>query len=65
MSKDFTSDSLELKPNDADVLIRFVGELNENLKLVEKTFRVKIFQNGNVLGDIWSDDASAIYCSVF
>ena len=47
MSKDFTSDSLELKPNDADVLIRFVGELNENLKLVEKTFKVKIFQNGN------------------
>ena len=47
MSKDFTSDSLELKPNDADVLIRFVGELNENLKLIEKTFKVKIFQNGN------------------
>ena len=47
MSKDFTSASLELKPNNADVLIRFVGELNENLKLVEKTFRVKIFQNGN------------------
>ena len=47
MTKDFTSASLELKPNDADVLIRFVGELNENLKLVEKTFKVKIFQNGN------------------
>ncbi|MDC3086805.1 PhoH family protein [Gammaproteobacteria bacterium] len=28
-------------------MIRFVGELNENLKYVEKTFNVKIFQNGN------------------
>ena len=47
MSKDLTSASLELNPNDADVLIRFVGELNENLKIVEKNFEVKIFQNGN------------------
>ena len=47
MSKDVTSSSLELNPNDADVLIRFVGEFNENLKIVEKTFKVKIFQNGN------------------
>ncbi len=47
MSKDLTFASLELIPNDADVLIRFVGELNENLKIVEKTFKVKIFQNGN------------------
>ena len=47
MPKDLTSASLELNPNDADVLIRFVGELNENLKIVEKTFKVKIFQNGN------------------
>lgn len=47
MSKDLSSTSLELIPNDADVLIRFVGELNGNLKLVEKTFKVKIFQNGN------------------
>ena len=47
MSKNLTSASLELNPNDADVLIRFVGELNENLKIVEKTFKVKIFQNGN------------------
>ena len=30
-------------------MIRFVGELNENLKFVEKTFDVKIFQNGNSL----------------
>ena len=47
MSKDLTSASLELNPNDADILIRFVGELNENLKIVEKNFEVKIFQNGN------------------
>ena len=47
MPKDLTSASLDLNPNDADVLIRFVGELNENLKIVEKTFKVKIFQNGN------------------
>ena len=47
MSKDLTSASLELNPNDADVLIRFVGKLNENIKIVEKTFKVKIFQNGN------------------
>ena len=30
-------------------MIRFVGELNQNLKFVEKTFGVKIFQNGNNL----------------
>ena len=47
MSKDLSSTNLELIPNDADVLIRFVGELNGNLKLVEKKFKVKIFQNGN------------------
>ncbi|MBD62853.1 MAG: phosphate starvation-inducible protein PhoH [Gammaproteobacteria bacterium] len=47
MSKDFSSTNIELNPNDANVLIRFVGQLNENLKLVEKTFKVKIFQNGN------------------
>jgi hypothetical protein len=39
MSKDLTSASLELNPNDADVLIRFVGKLNENLKIVEKAFQ--------------------------
>jgi len=47
MSKDLSLTSIELKPNDSDILIRFVGELNENLKLVEKIFKVKIFQNGN------------------
>ena len=49
MSKDSALTNLELKPSDANVMIRFVGELNENLKFVEKTFNVKIFQNGNNL----------------
>ena len=62
MSKDFTSASLELSPNDADVLIRFVGELNENLKIVEKTFKVKIFQNGNKIS-ISGDEENTIRAS--
>jgi len=33
----------------ANTMIRFVGELNENLKFVEKTFNVRIFQNNNYL----------------
>jgi len=49
MSKNSALTNLELKPSDANVMIRFVGELNENLKFVEKTFNVKIFQNGNNL----------------
>ncbi len=38
---------ITLQPSDANVLIRFVGELNQNLKFIEKAFKVKIFQNGN------------------
>ena len=49
MSKDSALTKLELQPSDANIMIRFVGELNENLKFVEKTFSVKIFQNGNNL----------------
>ena len=49
MSKDSALTNLELKPSDANIMIRFVGELNENLKFVEKTFNVRIFQNGNNL----------------
>tara|TARA_B100001250_G_scaffold354490_1_gene328383 strand:+ start:2121 stop:3080 length:960 start_codon:yes stop_codon:yes gene_type:complete len=49
MSKDSALSNLELKPSDANIMVRFVGELNENLKFVEKTFNVKIFQNGNSL----------------
>ena len=44
MSTDSSLTSLELQPSDANVMVRFVGELNENLKFVEKTFNVKIFQ---------------------
>ena len=49
MSKDSALTNLELTPSDANVMVRFVGELNENLKFVEKNFNVKIFQNGNSL----------------
>lgn len=49
MSKDSALTNLELQPSDANIMIRFVGELNENLKFVEKTFNVKVFQNGNNL----------------
>ena len=49
MSKDSALTNLELQPSNANIMIRFVGELNENLKFVEKTFNVKIFQNGNNL----------------
>ena len=49
MSKDSALTNLELKPSNANTMIRFVGELNENLKFVEKTFHVRIFQNNNNL----------------
>ena len=49
MSKDSALTQIELNPSDANVMVRFVGELNENLKFVEKTFNVKIYQNGNNL----------------
>ena len=49
MLKDSALTNLELTPPDANVMVRFVGELNENLKFVEKNFNVKIFQNGNNL----------------
>ena len=49
MSKDSALTNLELNPSDANVMVRLVGELNENLKYIEKTFSVKIFQNGNSL----------------
>ena len=42
MPTDSSLKNLELKSNDANVMVRFVGELNENLKFVEKTFNVKI-----------------------
>ena len=47
MSKDSALTNFELNPPDANIMVRFVGELNKNLKFIEKTFNVKIFQNGN------------------
>jgi phosphate starvation-inducible PhoH-like protein len=47
MSKDSALTNFELNPPDANIMVRFVGELNENLKFIEKTFNVKIYQNGN------------------
>ena len=49
MSKDSALTNLELTPSDANVMVRFVGELNENLKFVEKNFNVKIYQNWRIL----------------
>ena len=49
MSNNRALTNLELKPFDANIMIRFVGEFNANLKFVEKTFDVKIFQNGHNL----------------
>ena len=41
--------NLILSPPDANVLVRFVGELNGNIKFIEKSFKVIVFQNGNKL----------------
>ena len=50
MSRQDTSPSkLSLNPPDANVMVRFVGELNGNLKFIEKKLNVQIFQNGNNL----------------
>ncbi|MDB9885528.1 PhoH family protein [Gammaproteobacteria bacterium] len=37
----------QLEPENTKNLKAFVGELNENIKILEKEFGVKIFQNGN------------------
>ena len=50
MSRQDTSPSkLSLNPPDANVMVQFVGELNGNLKFIEKKLNVQIFQNGNNL----------------
>ena len=48
--------NLILSPPDANVLVRFVGELNGNIKFIEKSFKVKVFQNGNKLKITGRDD---------
>ena len=49
MSDKESPKNLILSPPDANVLVRFVGELNGNIKFIEKSFKVKVFQNGNKL----------------
>lgn len=44
-----TSHQLILEPEDNLALANFVGELNGNLKIIEKRLQVKIFQSGNVI----------------
>ena len=59
MSRQDTSPSkLSLNPPDANVMVRFVGELNGNLKFIEKKLNVQIFQNGNNLS-IQGDGSNA------
>ncbi|MDA7786344.1 PhoH family protein [Gammaproteobacteria bacterium] len=41
--------NISLEPSSASRIAAFVGELNGNLKLVEKTFEVKIFHKGDEL----------------
>ena len=43
------SQQLILEPVDNLALANFVGELNGNLKIIEKKLKVKIFQNGNII----------------
>jgi len=38
---------LQLEPANTKNLKAFVGELNGNIRILEKGFNVKIFQNGN------------------
>ena len=45
-----------LEPADAKRLAIFAGELNGNIKLIEKNFQVKIFHNGNKLNIKGADD---------
>ena len=45
-----------LEPADAKRLAIFAGELNGNIKLIEKNFKVKIFHNGNKLNIKGEDD---------
>ena len=54
-----------LEPADAKRLAIFAGELNGNIKLIEKSFQVKIFHNGNKLnvkGD--NDNAQRASCAL-
>ncbi len=43
------AEQIILEPSNAKYIAAFVGELNGNLKLLEKNLAVKIYQNGNKL----------------
>ena len=47
-----------LEPSDAKRLAIFAGELNGNIKLIEKSFNVKIYHNGNKLNIKGADENS-------
>jgi phosphate starvation-inducible PhoH-like protein len=47
-----------LEPSDATRLAIFAGELNGNIKLIEKSFDVKVFHNGNKLNIKGSEKSS-------
>jgi phosphate starvation-inducible PhoH-like protein len=47
--------NISLKPSSADRIAIFVGELNGNLKLIEKTFSVKVFHKGSQINITGSD----------
>ena len=47
-----------LEPSDAKRLAIFAGELNGNIKLIEKSFNVKIYHNGNKLNIKGTDENS-------
>ena len=48
--------NIHLEPSDAKRLATFAGELNGNIKLIEKSFNVKVFLNGNKLNIKGSED---------
>jgi phosphate starvation-inducible PhoH-like protein len=52
-----TLTQLKLEPANTKNLKSFVGELNGNLKILEKGFGVKIFQNGNKVSISGSEDS--------
>jgi phosphate starvation-inducible PhoH-like protein len=51
--------NIHLEPSDAKRLATFAGELNGNIKLIEKSFNVKVFLNGNKLNIKGSEDGAA------
>ena len=48
---------LKLEPANIKSLKAFVGELNGNIKILEKSFGIKIFQNGNKISIAGNEEA--------